>query len=104
MEQTPRSLLTVLNEVGFNIGDGGYWLVRHADWRHWGDQRTTAHGRLASAALDGTPVDVRAWRHTYHSCRHAGDTASFYARAKIRIQGEGKWRKIPHNSLVPQCE
>ena len=42
-------------KVGFNIGDGGYWLVRHADWRHWGDQRTNEHGRLSWAALEGTP-------------------------------------------------
>jgi hypothetical protein len=79
----------------------GYWLLRHTHWRHWGHHRTTARGKLASAALAGTRVRIRARRHTYHSCRHPGDTVYFYTRVKIHI-GE-HWRRIPHNSLVPQC-
>jgi hypothetical protein len=94
-------------KVGFMIagtGDQGYWLVRHAHWRHWGDRRTTTRGKLASAALSGTPVRIRARRHTYHSCRSPGDTVYFYARVRIHIHGEHNWRRIPHSSLVPQCE
>jgi hypothetical protein len=81
----------------------GYWLVRGVDWRHWGDRQTTARGELASAALSGTPVKIRASRNTYHSCLEPGDTVYFYSRAKIRIQGEDRWRPIPNNSLAPQC-
>jgi hypothetical protein len=82
----------------------GYWLIRDVHWRHWGHRRTTAQGKMASAALSGTPVRIRAHgRHTYHACRRPGDTVRFYTRAKIHIKGEDRWRKIPHNSLVPQC-
>ena len=95
----PKKLGLVMAGTGYQ----GYWLIRDAHWKHWGNRRTKAKGELASAALAGTPVVIRARRSTYRSCVRPGDHLYFYDRAKIRIRGESGWRRIPHKSLAPQC-
>lgn len=95
----PKKLGLVMAGTGYQ----GYWLIRDVRWKHWGNRRTKAKGELASAALAGTPVVIRARRHTYRSCVRAGDRLHFYTRAKIRIKGQSDWMRIPHKSLAPQC-
>jgi hypothetical protein len=80
----------------------GYWLIKDAHWRHWGHHRTRAHGKLASADLDGTPVHIVASNRRPYQCH--GKKLHFYTRAKIHIRGEGHhWRRIPRPTLVPIC-
>lgn len=95
----PRKFGLVMADSDFQ----GYWLVRDAKWRHWGNGQTTATGKLASAALDGTQVRIRAQRHTYQSCLKSGDKVDFYNRAEIQIGGQHGWSPIPARSLSPQC-
>jgi hypothetical protein len=99
-EAHPRAL-------GFCISSrcDGYWLMKDVDWHNWGHRRTSAHGKLASASLSGTPTRIKA-RHkqTLHNCFKHGDTVRFYTRARVHIKGEGgHWRSIPHSTLVPKC-
>jgi hypothetical protein len=84
-------------------GGGGFWLIRETHWHRWGHRQTTAHGKLASAGLYGTPVRIVARRQTFHDCRAPGDTVYFYARVRIHIKGEDHRRTIPRYSLFPQC-